>query len=130
VLLPRVLAKWPYLQVSRHGMSLFLTTPNLGYLCKRGVRSPLAWGLWLSVLATALPSLMYQNSGFVQFGYRFSLDYMIFLVALLAVGNVRMTWVFKLLILLSIPLNLFGAITFDRMTQYTYSDSFFPNGPE
>ncbi len=130
VLLPRILAKWPYLQVSRHGMSLFLTTPNLGYLVKRGVRSPLAWGLWLSVLATALPHLMYQNSGFVQFGYRFSLDYMIFLVALLAVGNVRMTWVFKLLILLSIPVNLFGAITFDRMTQYTYSDSFFPNGPE
>jgi hypothetical protein len=50
-------------------------------------KSPLALGLWLTIAATAVPSLLYQNSGYYQFGYRFSLDYMVFLVLLLAVGG-------------------------------------------
>ena len=33
------------------------------------------------------------------------------------------------LLVLSIPLNLFLAIIFDRYMQFTYDDSFFPNGP-
>jgi hypothetical protein len=30
-------------------------------------------------------ALLYQNTGWLQFGYRFSLDYVVFLVLLLAV---------------------------------------------
>ena len=46
--------------------------------------------------------LFYQNSGWVQFGYRFSLDYMVFLIALLAVGGNRLGVFAKLLILFGI----------------------------
>jgi hypothetical protein len=46
----------------------------------------------------------------------------------LAVGNRRLTWVFKTLLLIAVAINLFGAITFDRFMQFTYDDSFFPNG--
>jgi hypothetical protein len=128
VLLPRILAKAPWVQVSQHGMSLLVTSPNLAYTLMPKERSPLTPALWLTVLTTALPSLLYQNSGYYQFGYRFSLDYMVFLVMVLAVGNRRLGWLWKTLMVLAAGINLFGAITFDRFTQFTYDDTFFPHG--
>lgn len=128
VLLPRIFTHAPWVQVSQQGMSLLVTSPALGYTVAAHERSPLSRGLWLTVLTTALPSLLYQNSGFYQFGYRFSLDYMVFLVMILAVGNRRLTRMFKALIIVGIVVNLFGAITFDRFMQFTYDDAFFPHG--
>jgi hypothetical protein len=128
VLLPRILAHFPYVKISQHGMSLFVTSPALGYTVAPAERSRLALPLWLTVLATALPSLLYQNSGYIQVGYRFSLDYMVFLMMILAVGNRPLSRLWKALVLLSIPINLFLAIIFDRDMQFTYDDSFFPHG--
>lgn len=129
LLLPRILAKYPFIKVSEHGMSMLLTTPVLGYTVAPKEKSPLAPALWLTVLTTALPSLLYQNSGFLQFGYRFSLDYITFLVMLLAVGGRKFTWLFKVLVVFGVAVNLFGAIVFDRFGGvFAYSDSFFPHG--
>jgi hypothetical protein len=128
VLLPRVLAQYPWVKVSTHGMSMLVTSPNLAYSVAPAERSPLSLALWLTVLATALPSLLYQNSGYVQFGYRFSLDYLVFFIMLLAVGNRRFGWLFKTLVVLAIAVNTFGAVTFDRMSQFSYEDTFFPHG--
>lgn len=129
LLLPRILAQYPFLKVSDHGMSMLITTPALGYTVAPAEPSPLSRGLWLTVLATALPSLLYQNSGFQQFGYRFSLDYIVFLVVLLAVGGRRLTWLFKALVIFGIAVNLFGAIVFDRFGGvFAYNDTFFPHG--
>jgi len=128
VLLPRILAKAPFVQVSQHGMSLLLTSPFLLLLLRPKRSSVLAVGMWLTVLAVALPSLLYQNSGFVQFGYRFSLDYMVLLIMLLALGNVRLGVWWKVMVVFAIGVNLFGALTFDRAPEYTYSDTYFPHG--
>lgn len=129
LLLPRILTRYPFVKVSEHGMSMLVTTPCLGYTVAPKEKSPLAPALWLTVLATALPSLLYQNSGYLQFGYRFSLDYIVFLVMLLAVGGRRLTWLFKALVIWGIAVNLFGALTFDRFGGvFAYSDSFFPHG--
>ncbi len=128
VLMPKILAAAPYVKVSQHGMSLLITSPNLGYLVAPAEKSVLSRGLWWTVLLTALPSLLYQNSGYQQFGYRFSLDYMVFLVMLLAVRGRPMTGLWKTLVVVAIGVNLFGAIVFDRFAQFTYDDSFFPHG--
>jgi hypothetical protein len=128
VLLPRILAKWPYLKISQHGMSLFVTTPALAYTLARGQPNRLRVALWLTVLATALPSLLYQNSGYIQLGYRFSLDYMVFLMVLLSTSNRPLTRLWKALILVSIPINLFLAVIFGRFMEFSYDDSFFPHG--
>jgi hypothetical protein len=128
VLMPKILAQYPWVKVSQHGMSLFLTSPNLAYLAAPREKSPLAAGLWMTVAVTAIPGLLYHNSGFYQFGYRFSLDYMIFLVLLLAVANRPLSKLFKALVIVAALINLFGAITFDRYTQFTYDDTFFPHG--
>jgi hypothetical protein len=129
VLLPKILTHYPFVKVSEHGMSMLVTTPCLGFSVAPKQKSPLGPALWLTILTVALPSLLYQNSGFLQFGYRFSLDYIIFLVMLLAVGGRKFTWLFKVLVIWGLAVNLFGAITFDRFGGvFAYSDSFFPHG--
>ena len=129
VLLPRILSHWPYVKISQHGMSILVTSPTLAYTVLPQRRSPFTAALWVTVATTALPSLLYQNSGYIQLGYRFSLDYMIFFVVLLAIGDRPLTRLFRGLVLFSIALNLFLAIIFGRAMEFTYDDSFFPHGP-
>ena len=129
VLLPKIFVTYPFVQYSRHGMSIFVTSPNLAWLFGRREPSPLAPGLWITILAAALPSLLYQNSGYQQFGYRFLLDYLPYLIMLMAVGGRRFGLLFKILLVLSAGVNLFGAITFDRYPQFSYEDNcIFPHG--
>ncbi|MEA2700594.1 MAG: hypothetical protein QOI66_4865 [Myxococcales bacterium] len=128
VLLPRIMTHFPYVKISQHGMSLLVTSPNLAYTVMPAERNRLTKPLWLTIAATALPSLLYQNSGYIQFGYRFSLDYMIFFVMLLAVRHRPLSRVFKSLVVVAFLINLFLAITFDRYMQFSYDDTFFPHG--
>jgi hypothetical protein len=128
LLLPRIMARYPYVRISHHGLSLLVTSPNLAYTVLPQERNHLTKPLWITVAATALPSLLYQNSGYIQFGYRFSLDYMIFFMVLLAIGNRPLTRLFKALVVVAFAINLFLAITFDRYMQFSYDDSFFPHG--
>jgi hypothetical protein len=113
-LLPELSLRPPYVQISGHGLALWFTTPLLVLLLWPRDRPPLHRTLWLTTLAVALPSLLYQNSGWVQFGYRFSLDYIVLLIMLIAIGGRPLTGLAKALIIIGIVINLFGAITFDR----------------
>jgi len=61
-----------------------------------------------------VPALFYQNTGWMQFGYRFSNDYAVFLFAALALSGRRLSPTFWALTLLAVAINAFGAITFDR----------------
>lgn len=124
-LTPKLLAKKPYVQVSWHGMSMLLTTPALLYLLWPRVRGGSHRALWISVAPIAILSLLYQNDGWVQFGFRFSIDYLFLLMMLLAIGGRPMTRTMKVLIVVGIGVNLFGAITFGRAWQY-YHEGFFP----
>jgi HAMP domain-containing protein len=122
---PLPLDHWPWLRVSGNGLSLLLTTPIFLYLLwpRRGdqvqegldrFRWPLRRILWVSVAAVGVPLLLYQNTGWLQFGYRFSLDVMPFLWVLFALDRRPRGPLFKGLIVLGFLVNLFGAITFGR----------------
>jgi hypothetical protein len=128
VLLPRIMAHAPFVKISQHGMSMLVTSPNLAYTVMPRERSHLTRPLWLTIAGVAIPSLLYQNSGYIQCGYRFSLDYLIFFVVLLAVGARPFSRLFKGLIVVAFAINLFLAITFDRTADFSYDDSFFPHG--
>ena len=60
--------------MSWHGLAMWVTTPVLFYLPWPRMRGRLHRALWITVACVAIPDLLYQNSGWVQFGYRFSLD--------------------------------------------------------
>jgi hypothetical protein len=128
VLLPRILNKWPYVKISQHGMSLLVTSPNLAYVVAPAERSRLTKALWITVAVAAIPTLFYQSSGYIQLGYRYSLDYMVFLMMLLAVGNRPLSRLFKSLVVVAFAINLFLAIIFDRYMEFSYDDTFFPHG--
>jgi hypothetical protein len=126
-LTPSIVAGPPWIRVSWHGLAMWVTTPVLFYLLWPHKRGRLHTALWITVACVAIPSLLYQNSGWVQFGYRFGLDYMVFLVMLLAIGARPLTLQFKALCIYAFAINLFGAITFYWASQY-YFNSYFPPG--
>ena len=57
-----------------HGMSLLLTTPFLLFSLWPRKVSRLEWVALANFAAISLPSLLYYNDGWVQFGQRFALD--------------------------------------------------------
>jgi hypothetical protein len=102
------------MRMSGHGLALWVTTPAYLWLFwPRSVKAP-HLSLALTALAVALPTLFYQNSGWVQFGYRFSNDYAVFLFALLAIGGRRFGAIFWGLAAFAVAINAFGALTFAR----------------
>lgn len=102
------------LQFSIHGVALWVTTPAYFWLLWPQRKGATWWALALTVACVAAPSLLYQNTGQVQFGYRFSNDYAVFLFALLALSRPRLGAAFWALGLWSLVINGFGAISFDR----------------
>ena len=117
-LLPEFLSHAPWVQISGHGLALWVTSPILLYVVWPREKPPIHRTLWITIVLVAIPSLLYMNSGWVQFGYRFALDYMVFLIMLIAVGGRPIDRLAKTLIAIGIAINLFGAITFDRDWQY------------
>lgn len=72
----------------------------------------------LTLLACMLPGLAYQNTGYAQFGFRFSLDYTPYLMMLIPLGG----WSWKkplpmTLGLLSLVVGFWGAIGFSGFTE-------------
>ncbi|MBE0481120.1 MAG: hypothetical protein IBX68_09085 [Dehalococcoidia bacterium] len=107
--------EFPYFRPSLMGMGLFFTSPALIYAFRTRLR-----GLPLAALAsTALvlvPILTYGATGFVQFGYRFSLDVLPFLAILVASGMRYRLDGFKIsIIVLSILINLWGTLAFNKL---------------
>jgi hypothetical protein len=107
-------------QVNGHGLALWITSPF--YLWLVWSRRPvfLKRALWLTVAGVALPSLFYQNTGWVQFGYRFSNDYAVFLFALLGITRPHWRGPFALAAVWAIAVNGFGAISFGRSEYGAY----------
>jgi hypothetical protein len=97
------------------GMSILLTSPAYLFLIpalRRG-RSRVVTGAFLAVVAIGLVNLMHFSQGWVQFGYRFSNDFVPFALPLVALGMARRNGVGLLgvaLIGLSIAANLWGVI--------------------
>jgi hypothetical protein len=101
-----------------HGLSLLLTLPLLVFLVVPKLRPRLHWPLWLTVAVTALPGLFYQNTGYMQFGFRFSIDYTPYLLLLFAIGG----WSLRHRAVLAVAafgvlVNFWGAVAFRGFTE-------------
>ena len=97
------------------GTSILLTSPAFLLLVpalRRG-RSRLVAGAFLAVMAIAFVNLMHFSQGWVQFGYRFSNDFVVFALPLVAAGMTRrgrVGWLGVGLIAASVVVNLWGVI--------------------
>jgi hypothetical protein len=101
-------------QINEHGLALWFTTPIYLWLIRPKKTGWLYVVLAISAALPALYDLFYQNSGWRQFGYRFSNDYAPFLFVLLALGARPFRWLFGIAAAWGIAWNAFGAATFDR----------------
>jgi len=71
---------------------------------------------WLSIGLLLLPLLTYYNTGWMQFGYRFSLDFAVPLIALLAIAaGPHPSRLYRALIVAGIGVNLWGVAAWMSM---------------
>jgi hypothetical protein len=111
-------------KINGHGLALWYTSPF--YLWHLWPARRLDWlglGALFAALGPLIVNLFYQNSGWVQFGYRFSNDYAILLFVLLAMGGRRFGKAFWLCAAWAVAWNLFGAATFERKSVYYAYDA-------
>jgi hypothetical protein len=112
-----VLTSLPWIQpfrINAHGLALWVTTPVYLFLLWPPKARPGFGTMLITAACVAIPVLLYQNTGWMQFGYRFSNDYAVFLFCALALSGRRFGPLFWALTALAIAINAFGALTFDR----------------
>jgi hypothetical protein len=108
--LPVLLPAFPYVAFNPEGMSLLVTTPVLLLLPTLRGWALTARAALLSAGLILLPALVYANTGFAQYGYRYAADFLPYLVLAMALAGLRVRshWV-KGLILFGVAVNLWGA---------------------
>jgi len=114
LLLPKLDLEPLRLGYDPNGMSLFVTTPLFALLLFPRERPRLWRVLWITLAAVALPGFFYQNNGWQQFGFRFSLDYTPYLILLLALSGRALDGLFWLLAAIGVAVNAWGAAVFNR----------------
>ena len=85
--LPRLVDYFPYIVPSQWGLSIVLVSPALFLSLRAGIRDHTAQLLWIATALVALPVFLYYGGGFQQYGFRYSLDFTPFLIALIAIGS-------------------------------------------
>jgi hypothetical protein len=108
---PELIDHFPFLRPSPVGMSIVLVTPAVLYALRARCSEAANRWLGLAIIAILLPTMLWFSTGWVQFGYRYSLDFMPFLLILISAGMGRdlSRWAIAA-VALSIGVNLWGTL--------------------
>lgn len=87
--LPNLRSSFPFIRPDDHGMSMLLVSPGLLIAVRAGARKSLERMLWIATVLVAIPVFLYYGGGYTQYGFRYSLDFTPFLLALVAIGSAR-----------------------------------------
>jgi hypothetical protein len=83
---PRYVGDWSVFRPSPYGMSVLLTSPAFVYALMVKRKTPLKAGCWIAIALVSALIFCHYTQGWVQFGYRFLLDFAPFLLILTALG--------------------------------------------
>jgi len=86
---PTRIPEFPYFRPDGLGMSVFITSPALLLALFAPWRDRRAWWLLVGAVLVLIPTLLYYGGGWLQYGYRYFLDSIPFVWALVAMGIVR-----------------------------------------
>jgi hypothetical protein len=78
--------EWPFVKPSPEGLAVVFTSPILAYAFAAPWRDRTVRLLWLASALTAVLIVPYFTQGWVQFGYRYLLDALPYLIVLTALG--------------------------------------------
>ncbi len=87
--LPLASPDFPFFRMDGLGMSIFLTSPGLLFAVRADWRSPRSWWLAAATILVLIPTLLYYGGGWFQYGYRYFLDSVPFVMALCGLAAVR-----------------------------------------
>jgi hypothetical protein len=101
---------FPWFKPDGQGLSVLLTSPGLLLAARADWRCRETIALGATALLVLLPSLLYYGGGWWQFGYRYALDCLPFVMALCAIAAARrgIGWGWRALILFGVVVNLYG----------------------
>ncbi|HEY4714275.1 MAG TPA: hypothetical protein VIH30_08580, partial [Aquirhabdus sp.] len=99
-----------FFSANETGMSAFVTTPALIYLYRARKMNSLTIGAWVTVSLFLITLLLHYSTGAMQFGYRFLLDLLTPIMALLGLtlGSAKISLSARALILTGILVNYWG----------------------
>jgi hypothetical protein len=83
---PALTATFPYFRPDGLGMSVFVTSPALLLAVRAPRRERRSWILLIAAVLVLIPTLLYYGGGWLQYGYRYFLDSIPFVWALVAMG--------------------------------------------
>ncbi len=108
--LPAPIPEFPFFRPDGLGLSIFLTSPGLLLALRAPWRSSRAIALGLTALVVLVPSLLYYGGGWLQYGYRYALDSIPFVIALcgLAAAHHGVGRGWRILILFGVLVGLGG----------------------
>ncbi len=112
--LPKIRPEFPYVFWSMSGLAIWITTPAFLFALAAPLgRRTLA--AWAGILPTLLALMTFGNTGMVQFGYRFAVDFYPLLYYLMIRGmGSPLRPIHKVTIVLAVVLNLWGVV-WERM---------------
>lgn len=106
--------------VSGHGLALWFTSPIYLWLVWPRRSGFVYVAAAVAAAGPCVMNLLYQNSGWFQYAYRFSNDYAPLLFLMLAVAGRRLGRAFWFAAAWSVAWNLFGALSFERPSYDAY----------
>jgi hypothetical protein len=87
--LPMAIPEPPFFMPDGLGMSVLITSPGLLFAVRADWTKPRAWLLLGTAFAVLVPTLLYYGGGWLQYGYRYFLDSVPFVIALCGLAAVR-----------------------------------------
>ena len=116
--LPTFVQEAPYLRFSKHGIGLFIGSPFLLWAFSIHSWNRQRYVLSAAALVVLLPALFYQNTGWEQYAYRFSIDALPLWIGALSIGISRTSRLLKGAIVFSMLVQGFGAVIFGRFETF------------
>jgi len=106
--LPTFTTAFPFIKPDWFGMSVFFTSPGLLLAVRADWRQRTSWALLAATGLVLIPSLLYYGGGWLQFGYRYFLDSIPFVMAVvaLAAARVGVGWTWRAAIAFGVAVNL------------------------
>ena len=87
--LPKPIDQFPFFKPDGLGMSVLLTSPGLLFAVRADWHSRRSWWLLGAAVAVLIPTLLYYGGGWLQYGYRYFLDSVPFVIALCGLAAVK-----------------------------------------